>query len=377
MPGTLGCAQHVAYIQEKCQGPRLCELLDISELVYDRRLDEVSSAFVEIPISGDADDPCCACLADVEPWCHVLTIVREGDGVVWTGPVTRVVYQYNSVRIEAKDKLAWLQVRVNEFSLNYPPVPGPPSTVPYTDIAQDIIELAMAEEDSACVLECIINNGDGLAPGADRSIDFPAYEGPTAYDDLQTLADFAIDYTVINQCIILGPETLPPIAIGVLTDEYILGDLEVVKDGLQQANTVFVRYEGDDDCVQCAAQGSPCSQPNGACPAIAEGARECYGLTERIFNFGHTNVESATQVANTLLNNSRIAPRRIEFPPGTRLSPDTPWELNDMIPGQRIDVALSKICLPIYQSFKLQQVTVRDSAAGEEISIDLKAQAVS
>ncbi len=365
----LGCSSHVAYVQDKCQGPRLCELLDISELNYDRRLDDVSEAFVEIPLSGDEHDSCCSCLADVEPWCHILTIVRESDGVVWSGPITKVVYRYNSVRIEARDKLAWLQKRVNEVDLFYPPG----STVPYTDVAQDIIETAMAEDDSPCVLDCIINNGDGLPAGADRGIDFPAFGGPTAFDDLQTLADFAVDYTVMNQCIILGPEQLPAIAIGILTDEHILGELEITKDGIQQANTIFVRYEGDADCDPggtCDLQGALTCP----CPGIAEGAQECYGLTEQVFDdFGLNNVDSANQVASSILNNTRIAPRILEFPPGTRLSPETPWSLNEMIPGQRMDVALSKLCLPIFQSFKIQKVEVRDGAAGEEISIDLKA----
>lgn len=371
MSGVLGCSIHVAYIQDKCNGPRLCELLDLFEVSYDRRLDDVSEAFVVIPISGDVDDPCCSCLADVEPWCHQLTIVRELDGVVWSGPITRVEYGYNTVRIEAKDNLAWVQKRVNEVDITgY----NPNFTIPLTTIAKDIITVAMAEEDSACVLDCILDMGDGLPPGTDRSReDIQAFEGPTAYDDLLALSATGVDFTVVNQCIILTGVDLPAVAIGVLTDEMILGELTVIKDGDLLANRVYVRYAGDDDCAgTCTPQGSPICP----CPAMAEGDQECYGLIEMIVpdDLDLPNLDAAQVAAQTILDASRLVPRLIEFPGDTRLSPESPWSLNDMIPGQRLDVALAKLCIPIYQGFKIQQVSVTDNADGEAISVTLTTQ---
>lgn len=359
---TLGCSTHVAFIQSKCQGPRLCELLNASTIYYDRRLDDISEAFVEIPISGDVDDPCCSCLGDVEPWCHLLTIVREGDGVVWTGPVQRVIYGYDLVRIEARDKLAWLTVRVNEITLTgY----NPNTLIPLTTIAKDIATLAMADEDSSCFLDCVLDMGDGLPPGTDRSReDFVAFEGPTAFDDFMKMADSGVDYTVVNQCLILTGSQLPPVAIGTLTDEHILGDIKVIKDGDQLGNRFWVRYTGDDE--------PPCDLT--PCPGMAEGDQECYGLVERIIpnDLGIPSASAADEAAQTFVDASRIVPRLIQFPPSTRLSPNTPWGINDMIPGQRVDVALSKLCLELFQSFKLQTVEVRDSSSdGEEISIDL------
>ncbi len=240
---TLGCSSHVVYVQDKCQGPRLCELLNVSDLQYDRRLDDISAATVTIPITGDVDDPCCTCLADVTPWCHELTIVRESDGVVWTGPITKVTYGYNSVRIEARDKLAWLQKRINEIDVV---VAYPNTTVCLTTIGKLIIETAMADDDSPCLLDCILDMGDGLPLGTDRSVKermpynpalvgFRAFGGPTAYDDLNFLMNSGIDVTVINQCILLSGEKLPDTSIGILTDEMILGEVEVAIQALEQA----------------------------------------------------------------------------------------------------------------------------------------------
>lgn len=381
---TLGCSKHVAYIQSKCAGPRLCELLDLTSVSYDRRLDDISEASVEIPISGDSDNPCCACLKDVWPMCHVLTIVREGDGVVWTGPVTRVIYGYNAVRIEAKDKLQWLVRRVNEIPVDFDPNPPPSPAIQLTTIAKTICEVAMAEDDSSCFLDCILDLGDGLPSDADRSIFFAAFEGPTAYDDLTVLAGAGMDFTVVNQCLILGPEKLPTNSIGTLLDEHILGEVSVIKDGDLLANRVFVRYEGDDDCAGVCAPASPVPcvapdyQPCCPCPAVAPIEDEtewgCYGLIETIItDSGMKTFGMAQTSALTFQEASRNLPILLELPSPTQLSPDTPWAINDMIPGQRVDVALAKLCFPVHQSFKLQQVSVEDSAEGESISIDLKA----
>jgi hypothetical protein len=386
-PQLLGCSQHVAYIQDKCNGPRLCELLDISDLQYDRRLDDISEASVTIPISGDSDDPCCSCLANVWPWCHQLTIVRELDGVVWTGPITKITYGYNSVKIEAKDHMAWLQKRVNEIPVIWA---YPNTTVQLTTMAKTIAETAMADDDSPCLLDNILDLGDGFPAGSDRSVGngipnssdtthvgFEAFGGPTAYDDIVTLANAGMDFTVVNQAIIFQSEKLPDTAIGILTDELILGEIEVARDGALAANRIYVRYDGDDDCAGvCTPQGSPTCP----CPGFEEGAQECFGLLEMVVpdsSGGAVNLDSSRVVAQTYLNASRIVPLTVEFAGDTRLSPDCPWRFNSMIPGQRLDVALSKLCVPVYQGFKIQQVTVTDGGDGEAISISLKAQSTS
>lgn len=388
---TLGCSRHVAFVQDKCNGPRLCELTEASSISYERKLDDVSAATVVIPLYGDATAPCCVCLGDVEPWCHQLTIVREGDGVVWTGPITKVRYGRDEVTIEAKDKLAWLQFRVNELAVSYPDN----FTVSMTTIAQDIIFKAMAEDsDAPCFLSNsftsfqpgtypgILDLGDGRpsgtsteaqAGGSERSFIFEPFAGPTAFDDLAQLGDAGMDFTVMNQVLILMSEDLPDRAIGVLTDEMILGDIEVIKDGEAMGSRFYVRWEGDEDCDTCAApQGAGCPCP--AFAEVAEGDEQCYGAIERIIDGLSANSQGTAQnIANLYLARGRTAPRLIELPEGTRLSPDVPWEMNDMIPGQRIDVALTSLCLPVFQSFKLQNVSVTDEGDDEIISVDLVA----
>lgn len=449
---TLGCSQHVCYIQDKCNGPRLCELSDVTSLQYDRRLDDISQAFVEVAISGDSDSPCCSCLGDVEPWCHVLTIVREGDGVVWTGPVQKVTYSSDKVRIDAADKLAWLKVRVisipfgdkgrsvedvvlnstttvtsatvnppfstvNNPSINFTSDIGksisgngiPAGTiitavlsptsitisqaatvtatnvvvtilnlqVPITTRASDYARLAMSDDDdSPCFMDCVLDLGDGLVTLEEqefsgREIYFPSFDGPTAWDKYQFFGTIGINFTVINQCLILSPPTLPDAAIGILTDEMILGDYDIIKNGELQGNQYYVDYDNDNDAIQtCIPEGSLVVP----CPAQAfTDDLGCYGRVMKIEpNNNYPGLAVATVVANNALSATKITPRQLEFPSSTRLSPEVPWELSDMIPGQRIDVAITKLCIPIFQSFLLQQVQVQDGANGEQISITLQ-----
>lgn len=362
---TLGCTQHVAYVQGKCQGPRLCELTGSSRIYYERRLDEISEAEVEITVDGDVANPCCSCLGDVEPWCHVLTIEREGEGVVWSGPIQEVTYTFDKVTIRAKDNLAWLQKRAASGDITY----LNNTTIPLTEIGLDIIQAAMAQEDSACVLDCVVFDpgGDGLPDGSLRDFDSAAFAEPTFYDVLAKLAETGLNFTAFRNCILLGGEKTPSAPIGVLQDEMILGgNVQVRKDGDLQANAIYVRYTGDDDPATCGVLPTPC-------PAYVEAEQECYGLLETTLESSDfiPNVDMAEQTGQVYLSQSRLAPRLLEFPPGTRISPDVPWAFDTMIPGQRIDVALSKLCLPVFQSFKLTKVTVTDTPTNEEIAIDL------
>lgn len=383
---ALGCSKHVAYVQNKCNGRRLCELVDASNISYNRVLDDISEATVIIPLSGDVATPCCSCLADVEPWCHQLTIVREGDGVVWTGPIQKITYGRDAVTIQAKDKLAWLLFRINEITLPAGQWTNPNTTYSMTNMAVDIIELAMAEDnDSPCFIDgnslidscatsCggILNLGDDRPVGFPRSFQFDAFAGPTAFDDLTQLSESGIDFTVINQVLILKSEDLPTRPIGTLTDDLIIGDVNITKDGTIMANRVYVRYEGDDDCAVCGG-GCPCASPSCPCPGFAEAPEQCYGAIERMFDgLGAQDQASAVEIANMYIERGSIAPRLIELPSGTRLSPDCSFGINELIPGQRIDVALSTFCFPVFQKFKLQAVNVEDDGIEEVISVDLQ-----
>jgi hypothetical protein len=77
-------------------------------------------------------------------------------------------------------------------------------------------------------------------------------------------------------------------------------------------------------------------------------------------------------MAQAIANAAYIAPRIIEIPAGARLSPDTPWTINSMVPGTKVNVAITRLCLALTQSFRLIGISVEYTESdGEMIGIEL------
>jgi hypothetical protein len=361
--GRLGCGVNEAFLTWKCGTPRFCGVLDTTEITYSRHLNDISEAQVVIPLSGNADDTCCDCLGDVEPWCHELHIARDGVDV-WLGPVTEVVYEFDKVTIRALDILGWATVRVSEIILNYTTgAPGttctynPQGPADWTTIAHEVLTVAFAEDDP-CALDYIT----ALPTGNVNSICFPPWID-TAFDQLDSMAQMSVlNYTVVGRTTVLFGTDEPAAPIATLTDDHILGTVQLTKTGLLQANRWFVHYDNDDT-----------DTPPG--PGMAERVqRYCYGLIERIrANIGLPYKENADQAAQDLLNATpnSTAPRLLEVPDGSRLSPETPWPISAMIPGVRVDVAITRLCVDATQSFLLTGMGVRQTKDGEEVTISL------
>lgn len=355
--GRLGCGIPNVFIAYRC-GTMLCTLgADdfISGLTYDRRLDEISEAEVQITLGGDPESTCCACLATVEPWCHELWIQRNGQEA-WAGPITEIVYGYGTVTIRAQDRLAWTTVRIPEGAIDYCVVDASDNcTVPPTDlvvIAEDIIQVAFAEDTVTCELDAMYTANSGILENAF----IPGFE-TNAYESLQDLAERGLDFTTIAGTISLtGDLSSQGRALALLTDELIVGDIEVKKSGLTQGNRWYVNFDGDLGI-----------------PAISDPVDTyCYGWIERQ-RTGDDILDQtqAEAVADAFAQAAGIAPRTIEIPPGSKLSPDTPWSFNDMICGIRVDVAITKLCVSMTSSFRLTKVEVTYKPGNEEIGITL------
>lgn len=368
----LGCLEDLqVFITGRCGSTRLTTLENATEVNFDRRLDDISEASVVVPVGGGiGNEACCEALGLAEPWCHELHIFRNGEEV-WTGVITKITYGYSQIVVEARDVLAWLLVRIPEC----------PFSVTDLDIAtvgQTIINLALADDDP-----CIFENMLVVPSGQTVSLAEPfAAFAESAYDQLATLSELGLSFTTLGRRIIVGGENLFEKTIGLLTDDHIVGEIAVTKDGALYANRVFTRYTGDDQQATCTANSATgdCLPPlaGAACPAISEipeADRSCYGLVERLVNVGEgINLSTAQQAGDIYLEaGGRFVPRTLEFPPGTRLSADTPFEFNELIPGMTVNVAFTDLCLDIFQGMRLQEVTYHATPTDEEIGITLAA----
>lgn len=360
LAGRLGCGVPTVFITSRCSGSMVCQfdLKDITNLTWNRKLDEMSTAEVTIGLTGDASQTCCQCLAVVEPWCHELHIWRDGDEV-WVGPIQAVKYERELVTVFASDSLAWLNVRILADDLDFQTLPTIGATGPeadLTDIAKHILTKAF-EEDVLIGNNCEMQQLYTVQTGEPIQFYQEAFSD-TAGDIFHNLADQTeLNYTVLGRTIILIGDTLSLTSLGLLNDDHIMGDIEVVKDGAIQGNRYWIHWEGDEGY-----------------PAVSETTdRYCYSLIERIADGdGLGMVEDAEVAAASYVSASSIAPRVISIPEGSRLSPDTPWTINQMVPGARVDVSITRLCLNLTQSFLLTGMEVAYSEGdGEMIGISL------
>lgn len=166
------------------------------------------------------------------------------------------------------------------------------------------------------------------------------------------------NFTVIGRTIVLSGDTAALTPLVLLNDEHIMGEIEVTKDGKQVVNRQWVHWDVDGGIPGFGAKDNA--------------SRYCYHLIERIMDSPYRSSTSANDFGQSIVDVNYIAPRVIEIPAGSRLSPDTPWTINQMVPGARVDVAITRLCLSLTQSFRLIGITVEyNQADGELVGIEL------
>lgn len=275
------------------------------------------------------------------------------DGVeVWVGPITEIEYGYNNVTIQALDLFAWLIVRIPSIDIcGAMTSPCNPSTATdLSTLAEYMLDLAFAE-DTPCP------NIVSVLTGVVGSRFYQAYQD-TFFNYLKDLATTGLDFVALGRTMYFSGDASAALAPLVqLTDAHILGELKVIKSGLTMGNRYYTPYINDNDI-----------------PALSETADTyCYGRIERLLpEAGVYDQASAIAVGDSYVDATKVAPRILSIPAGSRLSPDTPWTINNMAPGVRVDVAATKLCYNVLQSFKLTKVELLDTAdEGELVSITL------
>src|SRR5262245_51016274 len=94
------CGRHKAFIYKRGGTEFVDEVTPCSMVRWQRARDDISTAEVAVPTTE-----CCELLGDLRCVIHELHIERDGE-VVWQGPITRLEYEFDLVRIFAED-LIW------------------------------------------------------------------------------------------------------------------------------------------------------------------------------------------------------------------------------------------------------------------------------
>jgi hypothetical protein len=242
--------------------------------------------------------------------------------------------------------VGWLEVKVPALDIDFRAV-----NTNLTTIAETILDVALAESN-----ECILDDVQSYPNSIAGKRYYPAFSA-TAFEHLNDLSETGLNYTTLGRSIILSGEIDQLTPLIILRDENIIGEVEVTKDGLLAGNRYYIHFKDD-----------------GGLPADAEALNQyCYGFIERMRT--EDTIETladAQATAQIYVDATSIAPRTLVVPEGSRLNPNTPWTIGQMVCGTRVDVQLSKLCFEVEQSFILNEMQLIETPEdGEQILITL------
>lgn len=318
-----GCGTNTARIVDRTGGT-IAEATVLTEVEWNRKLDDTSTARVVISPEGD----CCERLGDVRSWRHSLVIWRDGK-LVWAGPIIQIEWRLGEVEISASDISAWLALRVPHSDMTF-------TDVDLMTVAKTLIEDAFAPDDPGHLVQV-------LGPAKVKGSRSYSKDVGQSLDHLLDLAATGIDFTVIGKTIVLLPEDHSS-SIGRLDDNDFPEGLIVAEDGTSLGTRWIV--SGDDEGTVLGSAG---------------GAHDYYGLLERyIEETSIPDAASAAAAAAARLRASLPVPVFIDSQQVT-LSPQAAVDVAQLVPGWCIDITSAQTCRKISQRLKIVGVTVLEN----------------
>lgn len=334
---SIGCAsEYDVYVLDR-SGTIQLRQLPFTGLRWNRRMDEVSTATIELDlVNGNDPEGCCAAVQGLYRYAYEIGIYRD-TYLVWQGPVVEVQARGENIEIHAEDKMSWLKVRPIWSYLNYPD-PGEDCAV----IFNDVITNAMAPDNVPGLVATATPTG--VRAAREYTTNPPQY----AYDAVQELARTGVDYTMIVGTMVAGSFVIPTSPIAFFTDQALaeLPDSEYV--GTNFATQVLVTGDPDQDLL--ASYG---------------GIDPLAGLVVRIYQEDDIkdqasldqNAKSRWELMSTgaLLSSAQIT-----------LDPSAPLPLDLAVPGAVIDLRLTETCFPIFGQYRLLELEI-DVSAGDGV----------
>lgn len=339
--GPLGCGTYQARLVN--DGRPILETKTVTSVTWGRRLDEVSTATITIPVKGNDLTACCERANLIEPLRTEVEITRDGMPV-WIGYLLRdVTFSRDHIIVNAHDILGWTERRVL-------------GNHNYDDT--DLLDIALGYladpnlDDFAW--SSLIAQATPTGILADRKV--LASEYRFASDPLGELYGTGLDITVAAGRIYLGPEVATCGHI-VLRDTDFDGDPEVKLDGAERATRVIVR--GANGIVSVYPP-----EPEVKCYRDADYVSEDQDMLDQ---------ESADARAQSLYTRlSSSYPYYVHIPQGSGLRPTAGVHINALIPGNKFQFESKALCIPIAMGMRLTAVDVEASSSSEQVRVTLE-----
>jgi hypothetical protein len=359
---VLGSGVNRVYIYDRGGMVRRGEVTPTSSVSWNRIRDDLGS--ISVTTNGfDAD--AAALLSNTHTWMHELVVFRDGVRVA-EGPITKVTDTPTGFTLDAYDVMGYVYRRIMRQGYNdtYRVVNNTPRGLrSVVERAGIIIANALAPRDPNVLPYLTLLTYPDDAQEA-RTV--PDYSR-TAYAEIDDLAANAgLDYSVIGRRIILN-DTHRPVGRGIeLRTENFTAPPVITEYGLSLADY----YAATDNNGLWGAAEHPDS-PYGGVEILATGFTESTEDARTVTREQRDRItKSLVEQAQRGIASRYPAPYQVRVPDGTQLRPDTPIDINSLVPGVWHPLRATGTVIEISQWQKLDQVRVTQTASeGEKVAV--------
>jgi hypothetical protein len=344
---------HTVFIYDRGGLRRVAQLLDVSEVKWTRDRDGVSEA--NIRLSGAACTAQADVLALIEPRRSEIVIFR-GQDRVWEGPVWRVSWRSDSVEINARDVMAYVDgtALTQIYSSAYPNVEA--VTARLERILQHELSVWEDLDPPANVLPHIRVHHHPNEARTSAVTD--AFE-MTVGEHIQSMGRTAgIDWTVVGRALNIWDTSRNLGRTRTMTENDFFGEIVVTAYGADMAAKVYV--VGNKGMYGSAEAPSPYYGPW----AMILTAYNEEGSTDP------TQEELDSQAARNL--NGRIpVPIEVRVPDNSGIRLDGSLTIHDLVPGVQVPLLATLNSRRMSQLQKIEYVIVTETSEGETVQVTL------
>jgi hypothetical protein len=358
---VLGSGMNRVYIYDRGGIVRRGEVTPTSAVSWNRVRDDLGQ--VSVTTNGfDAD--AAALFKATHTWMHELVVFRDGVRVA-EGPIISITDTPTGFTMTAYDVMGYLYRRIMRQGYNdtYRVVNN------VTEGLRTVVERA-----GIIIANALAPNDPNVLPyltlltypdDAQEARTVPDY-GRSAFDEVDDMAANAgLDYSVIGRRIILN-DTHRPVGRGIeLRTENFTAPPVITEYGLSLADY----YAATDNNGLWGAAEHPDS-PYGGVEILATGFTDSNAEAKNITRAQRDRiVKSLTDQAMRGIASRYPAPYQVRVPDNTQLRPDTPIDINSLVPGVWHPLRAQGTVIEISQWQKLDQVNVTQDSGGEKVTV--------
>lgn len=389
--GTLGCAQSYQAAIHWQGGLHLFAPLDaVTQITWGRKPGDYSEASTTLAkremsaqcwqkISPQYDQHGTEIRPGIEPWAHELSLYRDRY-LVWQGPVVEWTETRDTIEIQARDVLAWMDRRVIDLNLTG----GLPDPQRFRGNTGEVLRKIFARTWPG-THETHPYDNPGITEHARIDIVPDRWtETETVWRGSRTVGELVRDiikngtdlFTLGRKVYALPDYRASDLSRSPyrLTEHHITGDIEVRKLGLDMATEGFVAAAPENAGQNAPPLFGKWPPDKGHGAADNAATPPWYGRITRFHeptSLGAAQGQPAPQppppqnpspalqqVARAIREYGFPCPLAIVIPQQASLSPDAPITIGQLVPGRVVSVELTSFLHNIRGLFRINEIEV-------------------